>query len=63
MYWKSRSPIVQDPSPFEKGWGKRFAFLPHKAEDGRTYWLEKVGVKLYWGPLTRTWRIDKWLGN
>ncbi len=46
---------------------KTFAWLPHQASDGYTYWLESVYVQMKFmhGRVSgrRYWYIAEWIGN
>lgn len=56
MRWisKQKPPKKQKPRPGNKRERVIFAFLPHRAEDGNTYWLEKIiaiEIFSYFGPV------------
>lgn len=65
MKWKT--PVKQEVPVGSSYYCKVFAWLPKKAEDGYTYWLEKVYVEVkYFYSWTRArsdWYISKWIGN
>lgn len=63
MIWKS---LVQEMGPgngYQSKRGFAFAFFPHRAEDGKTYWLERVPVIFFYGVLSQRWIVKRWLGG
>jgi len=61
--WKSLQSVEGPGESFEERQGTAFAIFPHRAEDGRTYWLQRVRALLFYGPLSNRWFVKKWLGK
>jgi hypothetical protein len=63
MNWKSLRSVEGPRVGYENKEGTAFAFFPHSAEDGRTYWLERVRCVLFYGEMSERWLVKRWLGK
>ena len=71
MTWKSlvgrTRPLVALPlngaTPYESVEGIAFAWFPHRATDGNTYWLQECKVIIFWGVVRQGWIVERWVGS
>ena len=63
MKWRSLQSVEGPTNDYDEGKGIAFAILPHRAEDGKTYWLEWVPAILFYGMMSKRWIVKRWLGK